>query len=176
SAHATKTSARTLAQALAGADVLFGLSVKGAVTKEMVKSMAPKPIISARANPDPEITAEEVAEVRNDAIMATGRSDYPNQINNVLGFPYIFRGALDVRATTINMEMKIAAARALAALAREDVPDEVAAAYGARPKFGPDYIIPVPFDPRLIAFVPPAVAAAAMDSGGAPRPLIDLDG
>ena len=145
SAHAAKTSARTLAQALAGADVLR-LSVKGAVTKEMVKSMAPKPIIFAMANPDPEITAEEVAEVRNDAIMATGRSDYPNQINNVLGFPYIF-AALDVRATAINMEMKIAAAQALADLAR-DVPDEVAAAYGARPKYGPEYIIPVPFDPR----------------------------
>src|ERR671931_475235 len=150
SAHAVKTAARTLAQALAGADVFFGLSVKGAGTKEMVKSMADKPIIFAMANPDPEITPEEVAEVRNDAIMATGRSDYPNQINNVLGFPYIFRGALDVRATAINMEMKIAAARALAELAREDVPDEVAAAYGMRPKYGPEYIIPVPFDPRLI--------------------------
>ena len=117
--------------------------------------MAAKPIIFAMANPDPEITVEEVAAVRDDAIMATGRSDYPNQVNNVLGFPYIFRGALDVRATTINMEMKIAAARALAELAREDVPDEVAAAYGARPKYGPDYIIPVPFDPRLISYVPP---------------------
>ena len=154
-----------MAEALAGADVLFGLSVKGAVTKEMVKSMADKPIIFAMANPDPEITAEEVAEVRNDAIMATGRSDYPNQINNVLGFPYIFRGALDVRATAINMEMKIAAARALAELAREDVPDEVAAAYGMRPKYGPDYIIPVPFDPRLISYIPPAVAKAAMETG-----------
>ena len=153
-----RPTARTLADALKGADVFFGLSAKGAVTKDMVKSMAPKPIIFAMANPDPEITAEEVAEVRDDAIMATGRSDYPNQVNNVLGFPYIFRGALDVRATTINMEMKIAAARALAELAREDVPDEVAAAYGARPKFGPDYIIPVPFDPRLISHVPPAVA------------------
>src|SRR5438132_4240296 len=136
SAHAAKTPARTLAQALAGADVFFGLSVKGAMTKEMVKSMADKPIIFAMANPDPEISPEEVAEVRNDAIMATGRSDYPNQINNVLGFPYIFRGALDVRATAINMEMKIAAARALAELAREDVPDEVGAAYGTRPKSG----------------------------------------
>ena len=161
-------------EALAGADVFFGLSVKGAVTKEMVKSMAPKPIIFAMANPDPEITAEEVAEVRNDAIMATGR-DYPNQINNVLGFPYIFRGALDVRATAINMEMKIAAAQALADLAREDVPDEVAAAYGARPKYGPEYIIPVPFDPRLISFVPPAVASAAMDTGVARRPIVDMD-
>jgi malate dehydrogenase (oxaloacetate-decarboxylating)(NADP+) len=175
SAHAVKTSVRTLAEALAGADVFLGLSVKGAVTKEMVKSMAAKPIIFAMANPDPEITAEEVAEVRSDAIMATGRSDYPNQINNVLGFPYIFRGALDVRATAINMEMKIAAANALAALAREDVPDEVAAAYGTRPKYGPEYIIPVPFDPRLISFVPPAVAAAAMDSGVARRPIVDMD-
>jgi malate dehydrogenase (oxaloacetate-decarboxylating)(NADP+) len=127
------------------------------------------------ANPDPEITAEEVAEVRDDAIMATGRSDYPNQVNNVLGFPYIFRGALDVRATTINMEMKIAAARALAELAREDVPDEVAAAYGARPKYGPDYIIPVPFDPRLISAIPPAVARAAMDTGVARKPIVDMD-
>jgi malate dehydrogenase (oxaloacetate-decarboxylating)(NADP+) len=176
SAHASKTSARTLAQALAGADVFFGLSVKGAVTKEMVKSMADKPIIFAMANPDPEISVEEVAEVRNDAIMATGRSDYPNQINNVLGFPYIFRGALDVRATAINMEMKIAGARALAELAREDVPDEVAAAYGFRPKYGSDYIIPVPFDPRLISFVPPAIAKAAMDTGVARRPIVDMDG
>ncbi|MBW7948878.1 MAG: NADP-dependent malic enzyme [Pseudorhodoplanes sp.] len=175
SAHAANTKARTLAEALEGADVFFGLSAKGAVTKDMVKSMAAKPIIFAMANPDPEITAEEVAEVRDDAIMATGRSDYPNQINNVLGFPYIFRGALDVRATTINMEMKIAAARALAELAREDVPDEVAAAYGARPKFGPDYIIPVPFDPRLISFVPPAVAQAAMDTGVARKPITDMD-
>src|SRR2546430_3182028 len=175
SGHAAKTSARALAQALAGADVFLGLSVKGAVSKEMVKSMADKPIIFAMANPDPEISAEEVAEVRNDAIMATGRSDYPNQINNVLGFPYIFRGALDVRATAINMEMKIAAARALAELAREDVPDEVAAAYGARPKYGPDYIIPVPFDPRLISHVPPAVAKAAMDTGVARKPIVDME-
>jgi malate dehydrogenase (oxaloacetate-decarboxylating)(NADP+) len=175
SGYAVKTSARTLAEALDGADVFFGLSVKGAVTQEMVKKMAPKPIIFAMANPDPEITAEEVAAVRDDAIMATGRSDYPNQINNVLGFPYIFRGALDVRASAINMEMKIAAARALAELAREDVPDEVASAYGARPKFGPDYIIPVPFDPRLISFVPPAVAHAAMDTGVARKPIVDMD-
>src|SRR5437868_9209137 len=175
SAHAAKTSARTLADAMKGADVFFGLSAKGAVTKEMVASMAAKPIIFAMANPDPEITAEEVAEVRDDAIMATGRSDYPNQVNNVLGFPYIFRGALDVRATTINMEMKIAAARALAELAREDVPDEVAAAYGVRPKYGPEYIIPVPFDPRLISAVPPAVAKAAMDSGVARKPIVDMD-
>src|SRR5256884_1337961 len=175
SAHAVKTSARTLAEALAGADVFLGLSVKGAVTKEMVKSMAAKPIIFAMANPDPEITAEEVAEVRSDAIMATGRSDYPNQINNVLGFPYIFRGALDVRATAINMEMKIAAANALAALAREDVPDEVAAAYGTRPKYGPEYIIPVPFDPRLISAIPPAIAQAAMDTGVARKPIVDME-
>jgi malate dehydrogenase (oxaloacetate-decarboxylating)(NADP+) len=175
SAHAAKTDARTLAQALKGADAFFGLSAKGAVTKDMVASMAKNPIIFAMANPDPEITAEEVAEVRDDAIMATGRSDYPNQVNNVLGFPYIFRGALDVRATTINMEMKIAAARALAELAREDVPDEVAAAYGARPQYGPDYIIPVPFDPRLISAIPPAVAKAAMDTGVARKPIVDMD-
>jgi malate dehydrogenase (oxaloacetate-decarboxylating)(NADP+) len=175
SAFAVKTEARTLAEALVGADVFFGLSVKGAVTPEMVKSMADKPIIFAMANPDPEITAEEVAAVRDDAIMATGRSDYPNQINNVLGFPYIFRGALDVRATSINMEMKVAAARALAELARADVPDEVAAAYGTRPKYGPDYIIPVPFDPRLIFAVPPAVAKAAMDTGVARKPIVDME-
>src|ERR1700731_2975687 len=175
SGFAVKTKARSLTDALAGADVFFGLSVKGAVTQDMVKSMAKRPIIFAMANPDPEITVEEVAAVRDDAIMATGRSDYPNQINNVLGFPYIFRGALDVRATTINMEMKIAAAHALADLAREDVPDEVAAAYGARPKFGPDYIIPVPFDPRLIATVPPAVAKAAMETGVARKPIPDMD-
>jgi malate dehydrogenase (oxaloacetate-decarboxylating)(NADP+) len=175
SAFAVKTKARTLAQALEGADIFFGLSVKGAVSQDMVKAMAAKPIIFAMANPDPEITVEEVAAVRDDAIMATGRSDYPNQINNVLGFPYIFRGALDVRATTINMEMKIAAAHALADLAREDVPDEVAAAYGARPKYGPDYIIPVPFDPRLISYVPPAVAKAAMDTGVARKPIVDMD-
>src|SRR5712692_8789863 len=176
SGFAVKTKARTLTEAMAGADVFFGLSAKGAVTQAMVKSMAPKPIIFAMANPDPEITVEEVAAVRSDAIMATGRSDYPNQINNVLGFPYIFRGALDVRATTINMEMKIAAANALAQLAREDVPDEVAAAYGMRPKYGPDYIIPVPFDPRLISDVPPAVAKAAMDTGVARRPIVDMEG
>ena len=176
SAFAVKTEARSLADALHGADVFFGLSVKDAVTKDMVKSMADKPIIFAMANPDPEISVEDVAAVRTDAIVATGRSDYPNQINNVLGFPYIFRGALDVRAKTINMEMKIAAARALAELAREDVPDEVAAAYGMRPKYGPDYIIPVPFDPRLISSVPPAVAKAAMDTGVARKPIIDLPG
>ena len=176
SANAIKTSKRTLAEAFEGADIAFGLSVKGAFTPEMIKSMADKPIIFAMANPDAEITPEDVALVRDDAIMATGRSDYPNQINNVLGFPYIFRGALDVRASAINMEMKIAAARALAELAREDVPDEVAAAYGARPRFGPDYIIPVPFDPRLISFVPPAVAKAAMDTGVARKPIVDMDG
>jgi malate dehydrogenase (oxaloacetate-decarboxylating)(NADP+) len=175
SAHAVKTDLRTLEEALKGADVFFGLSVKGAVSKDMVKSMAAKPIIFAMANPDPEISAEEVAEVRDDAIMATGRSDYPNQVNNVLGFPFIFRGALDVRASAINMEMKIAAARALADLAREDVPDEVAAVYGARPRFGPDYIIPVPFDPRLISYVPPAVAKAAMDTGVARKPIVDME-
>jgi malate dehydrogenase (oxaloacetate-decarboxylating)(NADP+) len=175
SAYAIQTDKRTLEDAFKGADVAFGLSVKGAFTPDMIKSMADKPIIFAMANPDAEITPEEVAEVRDDAIMATGRSDYPNQVNNVLGFPFIFRGALDVRARTINMEMKIAAARALADLAREDVPDEVAAVYGARPKFGPDYIIPVPFDPRLIWYVPPAVAKAAMDTGVARKPIEDMD-
>jgi malate dehydrogenase (oxaloacetate-decarboxylating)(NADP+) len=176
SAHAAETPARTLADAMAGADAVFGLSAKGAFTDEMIRSMAPKPIIFAMANPDPEITAEEVARIRDDAIMATGRSDYPNQVNNVLGFPYIFRGALDVQATTINMEMKIAAAQALADLAREDVPDEVAAAYqGSRPRFGRDYIIPVPFDPRLMHKVPLAVARAAMDTGVARRPIVDIE-
>ncbi len=174
SAHAVATDARTLEEAMIGSDIFLGLSVKGAVSKDMVKSMADKPIIFAMANPDPEIRPEEIAEVRKDAIVATGRSDFPNQVNNVLGFPYIFRGALDVRATTINEEMKIAAAEALAELAREDVPDEVAAAYkGKRPIYGPDYIIPVPFDPRLISHVPTAVAKAAMDSGVARRPIID---
>jgi malate dehydrogenase (oxaloacetate-decarboxylating)(NADP+) len=175
SGYAIKTDKRTLEDAFKGADVAFGLSVKGAFTAEMIKSMADKPIIFALANPDPEITAEEMAQVRDDAIMATGRSDYPNQVNNILGFPFIFRGALDVRASTINMEMKIAAANALAELAREDVPDEVAALYGGRPKFGPDYIIPVPFDPRLISTVPPAVAKAAMDTGVARKPIVDMD-
>ncbi|HXW24805.1 MAG TPA: NADP-dependent malic enzyme [Xanthobacteraceae bacterium] len=175
SAHAVDTKARTLAEAMEGADVFFGLSAKDAVNQDMVKAMADKPIIFAMANPDPEIAPEDVAAVRQDAIIATGRSDYPNQINNVLGFPYIFRGALDVRAITINMEMKIAAAKALADLAREDVPDEVAAAYGVRPIYGPDYIIPVPFDPRLISAVPPAVAKAAMDSGVARKPIVDMD-
>ncbi|QBK29637.1 NADP-dependent malic enzyme [Roseitalea porphyridii] len=176
SAHAVATDRRTLADAMEGADVFFGLSVKGALDADMVRSMADNPIIFAMANPDPEITPEEVAEIRDDAIMATGRSDYPNQVNNVLGFPYIFRGALDVQATTINDAMKSAAAHALAALAREDVPDDVAIAYGGtRPRFGPDYIIPVPFDPRLISAVPAAVARAAMESGVARRPIEDFD-
>ena len=174
-AHAAKTEARTLADAMKGADVVFGLSAKGALTPEMIRSMADHPIIFAMANPDPEITPEEVAAIRDDAIVATGRSDYPNQVNNVLGFPYIFRGALDVHATTINEEMKVAAAQALAALAREDVPDEVAAAYqGVRPKFGPHYIIPVPFDLRLLSEVPAAVAKAAMDFGVARKPIGDM--
>jgi malate dehydrogenase (oxaloacetate-decarboxylating)(NADP+) len=175
SGHAVETTARTLAEAMEGADVFFGLSAKGAVTRDMVKSMADRPIIFAMANPDPEITPEEVRAVRSDAIVATGRSDYPNQVNNVLGFPYIFRGALDVRASRINDEMKIAAAEALARLAREDVPDEVAAAYaGQRLRYGPDYIIPAPFDPRLIWAVPSAVAQAAMDSGVARKPIPDM--
>jgi malate dehydrogenase (oxaloacetate-decarboxylating)(NADP+) len=177
SAHAIATAARSLADAMAGADAFLGLSVKGAVTAEMVKTMADKPIIFAMANPDPEITPEEVRSVRKDAIVATGRSDYPNQVNNVLGFPYIFRGALDVRASTINEQMKIAAAQALAALAREDVPDEVDAAYaGRRLRYGPEYIIPVPFDPRLISAIPSAVAKAAMDSGVARKPIVDMEG
>ncbi|RLP27600.1 NADP-dependent malic enzyme [Mesorhizobium sp. YM1C-6-2] len=176
SAHAAKTDARTLADALDGADIVFGLSAKGAFTPEMIRSMAKNPIIFAMANPDPEITPEELAQIRDDAIMATGRSDYPNQVNNVLGFPYIFRGALDVRATTINDAMKVAAAEALAELARQDVPDDVAAAYqGNRPKFGPNYIIPVPFDPRLISAVPMAVAKAAMESGVARKPIVDME-
>jgi malate dehydrogenase (oxaloacetate-decarboxylating)(NADP+) len=176
SAYAAKTKARTLAEALDGADAFFGLSAKGAVTAEMVRSMAPKPIIFAMANPDPEITPEEVAAVRSDAIMATGRSDYPNQVNNVLGFPFIFRGALDVQASTINDAMKIAATKALAELARQEVPDQVAAAFhGRRPTFGPEYIIPAPFDPRLISHVPPAVAKAAMESGVARRPIVDME-
>jgi malate dehydrogenase (oxaloacetate-decarboxylating)(NADP+) len=173
SAHAVDTKARTLAEALVGSDLFLGLSVKGAVTQEMVKTMAKAPIIFAMANPDPEITPEEARAVRPDAIVATGRSDYPNQVNNVLGFPYIFRGALDVRARTINDAMKIAAAEAIAALAREDVPDEVSTAYGDRPTYGPDYIIPAPFDPRLIARVSAAVAEAAVKTGVARRELKD---
>ena len=176
SAHAVETKARSLEDAVKDSDVFLGLSVKGAMTPDMVKSMRKAPIIFAMANPDPEITPEDAKAARPDAIVATGRSDYPNQVNNVLGFPYIFRGALDVRARTINEEMKIAAAAAIAELAREDVPDEVAAAYrGARPVYGPDYIIPVPFDPRLISRVSRAVAEAAMKSGVARREIKDLD-
>jgi malate dehydrogenase (oxaloacetate-decarboxylating)(NADP+) len=175
SAHAARTNARTLSQAIEGSDVFFGLSVKGALTREMVASMADKPVIFALANPDPEITPEEARAASPYAIIATGRSDYPNQVNNVLGFPYIFRGALDVRASTINDAMKIAAAEALAKLAREDVPDEVhSASTGRRLAFGPEYIIPNAFDPRLIGRIAPAVAKAAMDSGVARRPLDDL--
>ena len=175
SAHAVTTSARTLTQALDGADVFFGLSVKGALTPEMIRAMAPKPIIFAMANPDPEITPDEARAARPDCIIATGRSDYPNQVNNVLGFPFIFRGALDVRASTINDAMKIAAAEALAMLAREDVPEEVSGAgAGKSLRFGAEYIIPNAFDPRLISRVSPAVAKAAMDSGVARKPLADL--
>ena len=176
SAHAAKTKARTLEEAMKGADVFIGLSAGGAVSKKMVNAMGKDPVIFALANPDPEITPEDARDARPDAIVATGRSDYPNQINNVLGFPYIFRGALDVRAKRINIEMKIAAAKALAALAREDVPDEVAGAYsGRRLQFGPDYLIPTPFDPRLIVAVAPAVAEAAMKSGVARKPIDDLN-
>ncbi len=175
SAHAVKTEARSLTDAVKDADVFLGVSAKGALTPEMLLSMAPSPIIFAMANPDPEITPEEAHEVRDDAIVATGRSDYPNQVNNVLGFPFIFRGALDVNARTINEEMKIAAANALAQLAREDVPDEVAAAYGGRTTYGPEYIIPAPFDPRLIHVVPMAVAQAAMETGVARRPIMDME-
>ena len=175
SAHAAKTDARTLEEALKGADVFLGLSAAGALKPEMVKEMAPSPIIFAMANPDPEISPPDAKAARPDAIVATGRSDYPNQVNNVLGFPFIFRGALDVRATTINDEMKIAAAEALADLARQQVPEEVAAAYGGRAHtFGADYIIPAPFDPRLMEVVPAAVAKAAMDSGVAQKPIADL--
>ncbi|WP_375637207.1 MULTISPECIES: NADP-dependent malic enzyme [unclassified Bartonella] len=176
SAHAIQTDKRTLMEAMEGADIFFGVSAKGALTPEMVRSMAPQPIIFAMANPDPEITPEEVMQVRHDAIVATGRSDYPNQINNVLCFPYIFRGALDVRARVINEDMKIAAAKALANLAHEEVPDSVAEAYhGKRLKFGPNYIIPVPFDPRLFTVVSIAVAKAAMESGVAQKNIDDLE-
>ncbi len=175
SAHAVKTDLRTLEEAMKGADVFLGVSVKGAVTPAMVESMADNPVIFAMANPDPEITPEEAHEVRMDAIVATGRSDYPNQVNNVLGFPYLFRGALDIHARAINDEMKIACAHALAALAREDVPDEVALAYGKSLTFGRDYIIPTPFDPRLIHRIPTAVAKAGMDTGAARRPIIDME-
>ena len=174
SVHAVDTDKRSLAEIMDGADVCLGLSAGGLITKDMVKSMAKNPIIFVMANPTPEILPEEIQEVRDDAIIATGRSDYPNQVNNVLGFPYIFRGALDARARTINDEMKIACAKALAMLAREEVPDEVAAAYGKRLKYGPGYIIPTPFDPRLISEIPPAVAKAAMDSGVARRPIEDF--
>ena len=176
SAHAISTELRTLDEAMVGADVFLGVSVKGAVTPEMVASMAPDPVIFAMANPDPEITPEEAHEVRPDAIVATGRSDYPNQVNNVLGFPYLFRGSLDIHARAINDEMKIACARALAELAREEVPDEVALAYGTKLSFGRDYIIPTPFDPRLIYRIPPAVAKAGMDTGVARRPIVDMAG
>ena len=175
SAHAVATDLRDLAGAMVGADVFLGVSAKGAVTQDMVASMAENPVIFAMANPDPEITPEEAQAVRPDAIVATGRSDYPNQVNNVLGFPYLFRGALDIHARAINDDMKIASAVALADLAREDVPDEVAIAYGRKLTFGRDYIIPTPFDPRLIHRIPPAVARAGMDTGVARRPIIDMD-
>ncbi|MDR6127597.1 malate dehydrogenase (oxaloacetate-decarboxylating)(NADP+) [Sphingomonas sp. SORGH_AS802] len=175
SAHAARTEARTLTEALVGADVFIGLSAAGALKPEMVKDMAPSPIIFAMANPEPEIRPELAKAARPDAIIATGRSDYPNQVNNVLCFPFIFRGALDVRASAINDEMKIAAANAIAELARERVPEEVAIAYGVRHSFGPEYIIPAPFDPRLMELVPSAVAKAAMDSGVANRPILDMD-
>jgi malate dehydrogenase (oxaloacetate-decarboxylating)(NADP+) len=176
SRHAVETKLRTLEDAIEGADVFLGLSAKGALKKEFVKKMAKNPIIFACANPDPEILPEEIEEVRNDAIIATGRSDYPNQVNNLIGFPYIFRGALDVRSKTINEEMKVAAAKAIAELAREDVPDEVVAAMGGqRPKYGKDYIIPSTFDPRLISVIPAAVAKAAMDSGVARKPIVDFE-
>jgi malate dehydrogenase (oxaloacetate-decarboxylating)(NADP+) len=176
SAHAARTEARSLDDAMRGADVFLGVSAKGAVTAEMVASMAPNPVIFAMANPDPEITPEEAHAVREDAIVATGRSDYPNQVNNVLGFPYLFRGALDIHARAINDEMKIACAEALARLAREEVPEEVALAYGRKLKFGRDYIIPTPFDPRLIHVIPPAVAKAGMKTGVARRPIVDVAG
>ena len=176
SAHAIETKSRTLKDAIKNADVFLGLSAKGALSKEMVKLMAKKPIIFACANPDPEITPEEIEEVRDDAIIATGRSDYPNQVNNLIGFPYIFRGALDVRSKTINEEMKVAAANAIAKLAREEVPDEVVAAMGGeRPHYGKDYIIPSTFDPRLISIIPSAVAKAAMDTGVARKNIENFD-
>jgi malate dehydrogenase (oxaloacetate-decarboxylating)(NADP+) len=175
SAHAAVTETRTLTEALVGADVFLGLSAAGSLTPEMVKDMAPAPIIFAMANPEPEIRPELAMAARPDAIVATGRSDYPNQVNNVLGFPFIFRGALDVRATGINDAMKIAAANAIAELARERVPEEVAAAYGVSHSFGPAYIIPAPFDPRLMEVVPVAVAKAAMASGVATKPILDIE-
>lgn len=175
SAHAVNTELRSLDEAMKGADVFLGVSAKGAVTPQMVADMAANPVIFAMANPDPEITPEEAQAVREDAIVATGRSDYPNQVNNVLGFPYLFRGALDIHARAINDEMKIACAQALAELAREDVPDEVALAYGRNLSFGRDYIIPTPFDPRLIHRIPTAVARAGMNTGAARRPIIDME-
>ncbi len=175
SAHAAATDRRTLTEALVGADVFLGLSAGGALAPDMVRDMAPAPIIFAMANPEPEIRPEAAKAARPDAIVATGRSDYPNQVNNVLGFPFIFRGALDVRASAINDRMKIAAAHAIADLARQRVPEEVAAAYGVRHVFGPDYIIPAPFDPRLMEMVSAAVARAAMDSGVATRPIPDME-
>ena len=175
SAHAIDTKLRTLDEAIKDADVFLGLSAKDVVSKDMVKSMASNPIIFACANPDPEIKPELIKEARSDAIIATGRSDYPNQVNNLIGFPYIFRGALDVRAKEINEEMKVAAANAIALLARENVPDEVVSAYGGdRPRYGKDYIIPSTFDPRLISVIPAAVAEAAMKSGVA-RKISDLE-
>ncbi len=169
---ARKTELRTLTEALQGADVLVGLSAKGAVTPEMLKVMAPRPIVFALANPDPEISPEDAHAARNDVIMATGRSDYPNQVNNVLGFPFIFRGALDVRASAINEEMKVAATHALAALAKEDVPESVCQAYDVKTlQFGPEYIIPKPFDPRALVWVASAVARAAMETGVARKPV-----
>ena len=176
SSHAIETKDRVLSDAIKNADVFLGLSAKGALTKDMVKEMAKNPIIFACANPDPEITPEEIEKVRSDAIIATGRSDYPNQVNNLIGFPYIFRGALDVRSKTINEEMKVAAAKAIANLAREDVPDEVVAAMGGeRPHYGKEYIIPSTFDPRLISVIPAAVAKAAMNSGVARKPINDFE-
>ena len=176
SAHAIDTKLRTLMKQLKDADVFLGLSAKDVVSKEMIKSMAKNPIIFACANPDPEIKPELIEEVRSDAIIATGRSDYPNQVNNLIGFPYIFRGALDVRAKEINEEMKVAAANAIALLARENVPDEVVSAYGGdRPRYGKDYIIPSTFDPRLISVIPAAVAKAAMKSGVARKNISDLE-
>ena len=176
SAHAIETKDRTLDDAIKDADVFLGLSAKGALTKGMVKKMAKDPIIFACANPDPEITPEEIEEVRDDAIIATGRSDYPNQVNNLIGFPYIFRGALDVRSKTINEEMKVAAAHAIANLAKEDVPDEVVAAMGGdRPQYGKNYIIPSTFDPRLISVIPASVAKAAMETGVARIKIDDFE-
>ncbi len=176
SLHAIETKLRTLEEAMKGSDVFLGLSAKDVVSKEMVKSMNKNPIIFACANPDPEIKPEQILEVRDDAIIATGRSDYPNQVNNLIGFPYIFRGALDVRAKVINEEMKIAAAKAIAMLAREEVPDEVVSAYGGdRPRFGKNYIIPSTFDPRLISEIPTAVAKAAISTGVARKKILDLE-